>query len=185
MKEENKRSIMVWAIVVLAVMNVTTLATLLYHQYRSGISVTGTKQLEANTEKFSGRYFRDQLHLSSDQVDKFREVNQGFRPQARAITMELAQKRNQMLVEMASVKSDTAKLNMLSDSIGYLHSRLKKLTYKYYLDIKDICNKEQQQKLEQLVREMFVNDAPMGFPGKGGMHGMGPGKGKKLNFISF
>jgi hypothetical protein len=83
-----------------------------------------------------------------------------------------------MLTEMASAKSDTTKLNMLSDSIGYMHSRLKKLTYKYYLDIKIICNKEQQQKLEQLIREMFANDAPMGFPGRGGMRGMGQGKGK-------
>jgi hypothetical protein len=35
MKAENKHSFMVWAIVVLAIMNVSTLATILYHQYQS------------------------------------------------------------------------------------------------------------------------------------------------------
>jgi small-conductance mechanosensitive channel len=180
MKAENKHSLMVWAIVVLAIMNISTLATVLYHQYYSGkslvVATSNPKQLEADTEKFSGRYFRDQLNLSNEQMDKFREFNFVFRPQARAITIRLAAIRKEMLNELASVKSDTIKLSMLSDSIGYCHSHLKRLTYKYYLDIKSICNTEQQQKLEQLVREMFVNDAPMGFPGKGRMQGMGQGK---------
>jgi hypothetical protein len=84
-----------------------------------------------------------------------------------------------MLIEMAAIKSDTSRLNMLSDSIGHLHSNLKKLTYGYYLDIKNICNPEQQKKLEQLFGEMFTNDAPMGFPGRG-MHGGGQ-HGKRFN----
>jgi hypothetical protein len=182
MKAENKHSLMVWAIVVLVVMNITTLATVLYHQHQSCKNIvtnnSSSKQLEADTEKFSGRYFRDQLNLSNEQMDKFREFNFIFRPQARDITIKLATIRKEMLVELASEKSDTAKLSVLSDSIGYYHSRLKRLTYTYYLDIKSICNTEQQQKLEQLVREMFINDAPMGFPGKGRMQGMGQGKHK-------
>jgi hypothetical protein len=180
MKIENKHSLMVWAIVVLAVMNVSTLITVFYHQYQSNkntvVVTSDPKQLEANAEKFSGRYFRDQLNLSSEQMDKFREFNFIFRPEARAITIKLATMRKEMLVEMASAKSDTLKLNILSDSIGFFHSRLKRLTYKYYLDIKNICNKEQQLKLEQLVREMFINDSPMGFPGRGKMQGMGQGR---------
>jgi Spy/CpxP family protein refolding chaperone len=183
MKAENKHNLMVWAIVVLAVMNISTLATILYHQHQSGKSETGMlqdpKQLEANAGKFSGRYFRDQLNLTNEQMERFREINPVFRLQARDITIELAQKRKQMLVEMAALKSDTSRLNALSDSIGHLHCNLKKITYRYYLDIKKICNPEQQRKLEQLFGEMFTNDAPMGFPGKGGPRGWQ--QGKRLN----
>jgi len=63
---------------------------------------------------------------------------------------------------MSAVKSDTSMLSALSDSIGYLHSDLKKLTYMYYLEIKGICDPEQQKKLEQLFGEAFSNDASTG-----------------------
>lgn len=183
MKGENKHTLMVWTIVVLAVMNFSTLGSILYHNYKlnkiESCIPQGQKQLEADSEKYSGRYFRDQLNLNREQMNKFREINPIFRPQARAITIELAQKRKQMLIEMAANKSDTTRLNALSDSIGLLHSNLKRLTYRYYIDIKNICNTEQQKKLEQLFGEMFTNDVPMGFPGKRGQ-GMGQ-HGKQFN----
>jgi Spy/CpxP family protein refolding chaperone len=183
MKAENKHSLMIWAIVVLAVMNISTLATILYHTYQSKELIANQTQLEVDTEKFSGRYFRDHLNLNSEQMDQFREFNRPFRQEARNITIELAQKRKEMIEEMAVSNSDTIRLNMLSDSIGKLHSSLKKLTYNYYLSLKNICDKEQQVKLEMLFREMFINDVPMGFPG-GGMHrGMHQGRqqGKRFN----
>ncbi len=162
---------MIWAIVVLAVMNISTLGTILYHQYQSNRPVANSlprqNQLETDAEKFSGRYFRDKLNLNENQMDIFRETNRVFRQQARDITIELSAIRNEMLVEMASANADTNKLNPLSESIGRLHSRLKKLTFKYYLDIKSISNTEQQKQLEQLFSEMFTNDA-MGFPGRNG-----------------
>jgi hypothetical protein len=172
MKEDSKRNLMGWAIVVLAVMNVSTLITIVYHQKQTEVKETNSaqtpQQLETDSEKFSGRYFRDKLNLNREQMDKFREINPEFRQQARAITIELSLLRKQMLVEMAAQTSDTLKLTMLSDSIGILHSNLKQLTFNYYLDLKNMCNAAQQKQLEKLFAEIFTNDVPMGFPGKGG-----------------
>jgi len=180
MKTENKYSLMIWAIVILAVMNFTTLMTILYHKYQSDktetVSESDPKQLETDSEKFSGRYFRDQLNLSSEQLEKFKEMNPVFRPKARSITIELAKKRKQMLAEMSAVNSDTTRLNALSDSIGQLHSDLKKITYRYYMEIKGICDPEQQRKLEQLFGEMFTNDSQLGNPGGGGPRGRQQGR---------
>ena len=175
MKTENNKNWMIWAIVVLAVLNISTLGTILYHQYKSNRPVANStqrqSQLETDAEKFSGRYFRDKLNLNEKQMDIFRETNRVFRQQARDITIELSELRKEMLIEMASAKTDTNKLNILSESIGSEHSRLKKLTFKYYLDIKSISNSEQQKQLEQLFGEMFTNDASMGFPGRNGPGG--------------
>jgi hypothetical protein len=180
MKSNNKQTLMVWAIIVLFVLNVSTWITIVYHQVQAskmqnGNSITNAKP-ELNTEKFSGRYFRDQLNLSSEQMSKFREFNHPFRMKAREITFELAEKRKTMLLEMVAPKSDTTKLNVLSDSIGMLHSELKKISFKYYLNIKAMCSKEQQIKLEQLFSDMFSNDAPMTFPGRGMQAGMQHGR---------
>ena len=180
MKADNKNSMMVWAIVVLAVMNISTILTVMYHRAQAVKAEVGTaadtKQTEADSEKFSGRYFRDQLNLSSDQMEKFKVINPAFRPKARNITIELSNKRKEMLAEMAALKSDTSRLNALSDSIGRLHSDLKKISYKYYLGIKSICDQEQQRKLEQIFSEMFGSDSSFGASGKGGPNGRQQGR---------
>jgi Spy/CpxP family protein refolding chaperone len=182
MQKENKHTLMIWAIVILAVMNVATLATILYHQYqpeKTGENKAQLQQTEEEVATFSGRYFRDKLNMNGEQMSRFREFNQGFRQQARNTAIEMSEKRKRMFMQMKNPQRDTVKLNMLSDSIGYLHSHLKKLTYRYYLDIKDICTPEQQKQLEQLFQEIFTNDALPG-PGRGG-HG-GPQHGKRFSY---
>jgi len=171
MKTENKQSLMVWAIVFLAILNISTIATIAYHQFESQKQIANTDQQQQSQQEsvnFSGRYFRDKLNLSVNQMEKFKEFNPVFRQQASEINLQLADKRKQMLVEMAKLKSDTIRLNVLSDSIGALHSGLKKITYKYYLDLKNICTEEQQKELEQLFSEVFTSDISVGMQGKGG-----------------
>ena len=175
MKEESRKRWMVWAIVVLAIMNITTLITILYQKNQSEdaefVTAPDQVQSESSSIQYSGRYFRDQLNLSRDQMNRFVQFNPVFRQQARSINIGLDRIRHQMLTEMAKKNSDNNKLNMLSDSIGYLHSNLKKLTYRYYIDIKSICNQEQQKKLEQLFGEIFASDMHMGQNGKGNPNG--------------
>lgn len=175
MNTEKKRNWMIWAIIALVIMNLSTLATILYHQYKTetpDTTLTAT-QWETKANKFSGRYFRDKLNLDASQMNKFREINPGFRRQVRSISMELDNYRKEMMLEMTA-NSDTNKLNALSDSIGQLHSHLKKLTYRYYLDLRSMCTPEQQKQLEQLFSPMFASDAPLNFQSKGshgGKHG--------------
>lgn len=183
MKTIKNQSWMVWAIVFLAVLNISTLATILIHQNQSKTPVANTsanqRQLEVDAEAFSGRYFRDKLQLDSEQMNRFRTFNPIFRSQARAITVELGRLRREMLTEMSAAKSDTLRLAKLSDSIGNLHRDLKLLTYRYYLDIKTMCNPSQQNQLQILFSTMFTNDAPMSFPGRGGPgNGRGQGNGR-------
>jgi Spy/CpxP family protein refolding chaperone len=166
MKAENKRSWMVWAIVILAVMNLSTILTVIILQNQSrkaGSFVENQQQQEDfDADKFSGRYFQEKLDFEYNQMEKFQEINPVFRKQAKAINDELSQIRKQMLAEMVAEKSDTNKLNALSDSIGNLHGTLKKNTYKYYLDIKNICNSKQRKELELLFSETFSKEIPSG-----------------------
>lgn len=125
---------------------------------------------------YSGRWFSDQLNLSDEQMTRFTEFNPLFRENVRNINNRLNLFRQQMFSEMVSEECDTIRLNKLSDSIGYLHSDLKKITYKYYLEIKNICNQQQQQQLEQLFGGMFASDGRMGQNGKGNQPGRRRGR---------
>jgi hypothetical protein len=175
MKAENKNRWMVWAIVALALLNITTLITVVYHKNQvieqEVVATPDSIKSENASVLYSGRYFRDELNLSKEQMNKFSQFNPEFRQEVRAINLKLADKRHEMLVEMAQKDSDKNRLNLLSDSIGYLHASLKKATYMYYLNFKNICTQEQQKKLEHLFGEMFNSDLQMIQNGRGGPGG--------------
>jgi len=101
-------------------------------------------------------------------MDKFSEFNPAFRQKIRSINIEMARKKNEMLIEMTAEKSDTRKLEKLSDSIGNLHKKKKKVTFNYYLNLKSICNVDQREELENLFSIIFTSDSLMENNGRGG-----------------
>jgi hypothetical protein len=175
MKTVNKNSWMAWAIIVLAIMNLTTLITVLYNKSKTDDTEVSAPGEQAGSEttsvKYSGRFFRDGLNLSNEQMKSFAEFNPQFRQNVFAINQRLDILRRDMLDEMAKQDCDTNRLNNISDSIGYQHARLKKQTYLYYLNFKRICNEEQLKKLEQLFGEMFISDVQLRQNGRGGQGG--------------
>jgi Spy/CpxP family protein refolding chaperone len=186
MKAENKCRWMIWAISILVVMNLTTLITVMYNRSQLSdsrqASITNLSMTESSSMKYSGRYFRDELDLNMEQMKKFSEFNPEFRQAVMSINRDMAEKRHEMLIEMAKNNCDTTRLNVLSDSIGYLHAALKKSTYKYYINFKNICTQQQQKKLEQLFGEMFNSDIQMGQNGRGGQRGQGAQGGRRYGW---
>lgn len=176
MKTENRHRWMVWAIVALALLNISTLITVIYHNKqvvgKDAPAAQDSVRSENSSILYSGWYFRDELNLTREQMKEFFLFNPEFRQEVRNINLELAAKKHEMLIEMAKKNSDGHTLDLLSDSIGYLHASLKKVTYKYYLNFKNICTMEQQKKLEQLFGEMFNSDTKMLLQnGAGGQRG--------------
>lgn len=165
MTTERRQSILTWAVVALILLNLSTLGTIFY-QRQKGLKIDLKSGQEGMTMQgqgnFSGRYFHDRLNLSSEQISEFQKFNPGFRKEAREINRKLMELRNSMLNEMAQEESDTNILNSLSDSIGICHSQLKKITYGYYLNLKNICTNSQQEQLEELFAETFSIDDQRG-----------------------
>jgi Spy/CpxP family protein refolding chaperone len=180
MRSWDKNKLALWVLLVLAVMILTALITIIYQRYHDSGSVmvedTDRTGSEIASMRFSGRYFQDELDLTREQMLRFRDFNPLFRQQVRGINLRLSQLRQEMLREMSAGVSDTNRLNMLSDSIGALHSHLKKLTYRYYMDFKEMVDKSQQEKLKQLFNEMFATDTQPGRYGQRGQYGRGRGR---------
>jgi hypothetical protein len=159
-----------WIAILLLVINITAIITLLYTRKQE--KEAGEKTFAADSSvsvpsmEYSGRWFRDELGLTREQMREFSQFNPTFRQEVRKINIELFAKRGLMLDEMTAENSDTSRLNMLSDSIGMLHSELKKATYSYFLEFKRICTADQEEKLIQIFRRMFEGEIPAG-PGRG------------------
>lgn len=167
-----QQKILIWSVVVLLVLNVSTLATIGFHAFQKN-TISNTSQTANasksyfSSEKFSGRYFRDYLGLNNDQMNDFFKINQSFRREAFSIYEKLDEIRKNMLEEMSAEKSDTLKLNELSTELGSQHARLKVISFQYYLNIKEICTAEQKLKLKDIFKNFFETEAPAGFPGPG------------------
>jgi Spy/CpxP family protein refolding chaperone len=147
-----------FAVVVLLALNVATIATIAYHLMDAKKEQVASSNSENGSPAYSGRYFRDRLNFSASQMDQFREINTTFRQTARAINTELASKRNSMFQAMQQPQADTIALNQLSAGIGLLHQNLKTETYKYYLGIRNICDSTQQNELNQMFSEFFIQE---------------------------
>lgn len=167
-----KNKWLIWLVLLLLIMNVSAIITMLYHQKSektSGKFQAISVKDSVSSVQYSGRWFRDELQLSRDQMAMFSDFNPPFRHKVRSINIELLEKRREMLDELTAENSDTLRLNILSDSIGMLHAGLKKATYEYYLEFKKICTPEQQEKLKEIFGTMFEGEIPAGGPGQG-MH---------------
>lgn len=156
-----KQKWLTWAVIVLAVMNISTWTTLLYHHYTSQASAAYVQGTQDNVS-LSGRFFRQQLQWDNEQMNQFRRIHPHFRQEVQSILANMNRHRYAMLDMMASNTCDTLRLNALSDSIGYWHSQLKKATYRYYFELKKICRPDQQAKLEQIFTRLLSSDSQSG-----------------------
>lgn len=168
MKTTNNKTL-IWIIALLAIFNVTTLATIGFHLYQSRNTTATTysiKRQPAEGVQYNGRFFKDSLNLTSDQMEQFRIVNRTFRGDVNSINKSLNELRKSMMQNMSSSSPDTLGLNSIADSIGEQHARLKKETYRYYLGIKAICTPSQQATLKGIFQTILGTESSAGCCGK-------------------
>lgn len=174
---------LIWIIALLAIFNVTTLATIGVHLYQSRnktVFAYSSKRQPAEGIQYNGRFFKDSLNLTSDQMEKFRVVNRTFRGDVNSINEKLNELRKSMMQNMSSSSPDTLRLNRIADSIGEQHARLKRDTYRYYLGINAICTPQQQATLKVIFQTILGTESSAGCCGKGqgeGRHRYGRGGG--------
>ncbi|HEX2922294.1 MAG TPA: periplasmic heavy metal sensor [Bacteroidales bacterium] len=165
---------LVLTIILLLVVNISAVVTMIYHNRQEIKTTNRTMAIlpeSRESMQYSGRWFRDKLGFNREQMTKFQEFNPAFRQKVRSINIEMNKMKREMLDEMNAENIDTLRLNALSDSIGGLHAELKKVTYSYYFDLKEICNSEQQKKLQQVFTSIFEGTIIPAGPGKGMQQG--------------
>lgn len=153
-----KITILTWAVVLLAVMNAATIATIFYHNYTERRKV---QDVAVNTgygsNPLNGKFFR-QLGFDEVQMEQFREANSHFRPAAFKITAAIDSLKGEMFTALQATAPDSMLLNRLSGEVGLLHSSLKKETYQFYLQLKKLCSAQQLIQLDEAFRPLFIND---------------------------
>ncbi|MDD2284928.1 MAG: hypothetical protein PHQ11_05955 [Paludibacter sp.] len=158
----SKINILYWIIALLLALNISTIGGIIYHHYKEQADETALILDVQNDTKLTGRYFRQVLGFNNKQMDAFRKANRNFQPVANHIIFVIDSLKQEQFTELKKTTADTVKLNQLADSIGMQHAALKKVTNRFYLEIKKVCNDEQYKMLEEVFNPLFKNTIPAG-----------------------
>lgn len=170
MISKNKYRILVWIVVILAATNLSVGISYFYHKQQD-------KKLNEQVEDAAievpaqqrARFFREQLNLSREQVNSFRDLNRDFNRTAWNINHELQALRLEMVQELGAENPNREKLDSISSEIGLLHEELKNETITYYLAMREVCDEEQQQKLNEIFLSMLQQNEDIELPRRGRM----------------
>jgi hypothetical protein len=161
-----------WLIFLLLLVNAVTIGTIVYHQYQEKKQARAIRiSAPSGTNLINGRYCKQELGYTTEQMDEFRDINQQFRPATMELTWRIDSLKEEMYNQLTGPATDTTRLKQLSTDIGNLHGQLKYETYRFYIRLKEISTKDQQEKLAAAFKPLFKNEtvtAP-------GLHRQGPG----------
>lgn len=165
---------LIWVIVVLLATNLSMAVTFLYHkqQDKKAIQQTEESAIEVPTEQRT-RFFREQLNLNQEQTAQFRELNRNYNRTARNITFRLEKLRSEMVEEMGKPEPAKEQLDVITVTIGELHTQLKNVTIDYYLGMKSICDDTQKEKLNEIFQSMLNQNDDVKLPNQPGRYGRG------------
>ena len=155
----------IWVIAILVATNLSMGITFVFynHQDKKFMEQLEEAAIKVPSERRT-RFFRDQLDLSIDQVDIFRDLNRSFNQTAWRITHQLEALRADMVRELGKENPSKKTLESISKHIGELHTELKEETIDYYLKMKVVCSEEQQIKLNEIFISMLKKNEDVTLP---------------------
>ena len=165
MTTKNRYRILTWIIAVLLATNLSMGISFLYHKQQDKKFMEQQEEaaIEVPSERRT-RFFREQLNLGQDQIDTFRELNRNYNKTAWRVTHQLEVLRAEMVREMGKETPREKTLESISEQIGKLHTNLKKETIDYYMQMKEVCNEEQQIKLNEIFMSMLKKKEDVSLP---------------------
>lgn len=163
----NKITVLRWIIALLIVLNASTIATIIYHNAHEKAILEDVPLDIDGQSMLNGRFMRQNVGFDDQQMNQFRRDKQQFQPEANEIIFSIERLKSELFVELNKPKPDPNKINEFSDQIGNLHADLKKKTSFFYLQLRQICHKEQDSLIVKTFQPLFNNSSSFS-PGQGG-----------------
>ena len=148
MEFTKKMRILQLLVVVLLLMNVTTIATIIYKQLKENKlneDVTKTSRVGFS----GGKHFFDYyLRFNSDQSQRLLQINELFNNRMTEKGKHMRDIKIMMSKQLAANKDDTIKMNQIFGEILDTHDSIAKMNYRYYRSIRSLCDQVQARRLD-------------------------------------
>ena len=154
MEKYVKVKIFYWVVIVLAVINLGTLAIIWFDKpqmpdFREKPFKNGGPPPGHNLTDF----FKERLDWSDEQAQKFKPLTEAYERESSILFDSIRQVRKQMFDE---IFTDGSKRDSLINKITELQRRIDIQRYNHFKDISDICTPEQKEKFKDVINEVFV-----------------------------
>ncbi|NCC47363.1 MAG: hypothetical protein EOM16_10110 [Bacteroidia bacterium] len=153
MNQEYKIKILVMAVIALALLNITTIITVFLKKQGQKEAVTG-KMIDQPEVDYKGHFFTFYLQLDSLQIEQFKIVNEEYLKHKRSYSKEIGQ----LTVALANhINSAGGRIGEIPyyTSIINNHKQLKYENYKYYYNVRSICNESQKALLDSFFSSIL------------------------------
>jgi Spy/CpxP family protein refolding chaperone len=159
---DNKR-IFLAVIILLTLINMGFVFSVIVMQQQSGEKGEGYPRGLMERPR---QFMKDEVGFTDNQMEEFHNMRQEFRAQMEPLHSDLRELKSELLNEATSENPDTDKCNMLSESIGKIHTKINQNTSQHLMKVSRIATPEQSAKLKEFYENMF-NSNPDHNPGAG------------------
>lgn len=164
MKSFTKNLIKNIVIILLLITNITTITTIVIHQQKHKFMppAEGFKPPPPppQQEGHFGKFIDNELNLSHEQKESFRNYRQKFREKTHAEFEKMRTYRETINQELQKPEPNKKVLEEAAEKIGNHHRNMKMNSFEMILKMKSECNEEQAQKLT----ELFISMQPKHHP---------------------
>ncbi|MFP4526073.1 MAG: Spy/CpxP family protein refolding chaperone [Bacteroidales bacterium] len=167
MNKYTKKQLLIGGLVLLVVINLAALGTVLYNNYQQKQNQSeeiGERRYPNKTQSDSirhpkrgdhfGQFIKEKLNFDKNQYNEFSEIRRRNRQKQMSLHKKMQEKRNRMMEELASDQPNEDKLLEINDSITEIQSELNKVLINYFKEVREICNPEQREEFNKLIRDM-------------------------------
>ncbi|RMD48160.1 MAG: hypothetical protein D6830_07420 [Ignavibacteria bacterium] len=147
------------AVTVLIVMNIITIA-LLWIGRPTGPGPGGMPlSPEEEKEKVSA-LLKDKLGFNQEQIERYLNLRAEHYKAASDLNREVQLLKKEMFDRVLENEKDVSSPDSLLNLILLKQADIEKLTYNHFLKLKELCGKEQKEKLKILMHQMFHPQLP-------------------------
>ena len=147
-----------WTIIILVLLNVFTLSTIWLAKLVMPVPFPHTFHEERRPPV--DNFIERELDLSKDQVIKFEESRKRHMLQTKTLHNAIFFKKEKLINKIFTPDVDSTEIKKLSGEIGIMQTELEMQNNVHILELKSICNPEQQEKLKFLFNEMLEKSRP-------------------------
>jgi len=142
-----KQRIIAWLNIFLLIINVSAFAAFLWMN-------SGGKE-ELDKRYSSDEFIREQLQLTDLQFEQVSGLNTPVFRAFQALLDSKCELNFKLIDELASPDPSKVIMDSISDKIGRIDAAMKKQTVRHFRNIKSVCNDQQKEMLDQLLKEML------------------------------
>jgi hypothetical protein len=152
-----KNKLIIWAVIILAVLNLVLLSTLWFFKSPAPLPPPPPPK-----DKSGGvmMFLERELGLNEDQRDRFRQLRHKHFETTRKFRNNIDSLKREILKEAFKYTPDSNYVNTLISQIAAKEKEVENEIFTHFLNLKNACNDEQKIKFESLVNEYFKKNPP-------------------------